>query len=468
MSEHRSSHVVDGKSKANRVDRRRFTQGIAATAVVLGVGSHAAASGAQDKVKIKFWTHTHPPMVELNKSLIADFMSANPDIEVQYEIIPNNDFATKMLASMGTGTGPDIINMDDSQLRSTYIPKGLVQEVDPTSMGYGSLDELKAAYIATALEGSTIDSKVYGVPSEFNVTAMAVNDAAFKEVGLDPATPPVNWDEVNTQGEKLITRDGDTLTRRGFDFVYLHSGWYHQLFGTLLLQTGGRYVAPDGTTVTVADPKSVAALQIWYDLIYKAKIADPNVANQDATVPYQDFLDGKVVMTPFNPWGMGQITKDTTVFDNWSVAPLPQLYPASAASDATPEASPIATGSAPVTPLYAYYWAVNALTTDDAKKAAAFKLIGYLSSYPGRWLKEASFIQPKAGWESSPEAADLPFFSVWSSEMLKGQFLPIVPAAEQVDTLMKAALEQSLLSGEEPQQALDAVKPQIEAAIASR
>ena len=63
--------------------------------------------------------------------------------------------------------------------------------------------------------------------------------------------------------------DGDTLTRRGFDFLYLHAGWYHTQFGTLLQQTGGAYVATDGTTVTVADPPTVQALQIWYDMIYK-------------------------------------------------------------------------------------------------------------------------------------------------------------------------------------------------------
>ncbi len=44
-------------------------------------------------------------------------------------------------------------------------------------------------------------------------------------------------------GQKLVVKDGDTLTRRGFDFLYLHAGWYHNQLGTLLLQTGGRYVA---------------------------------------------------------------------------------------------------------------------------------------------------------------------------------------------------------------------------------
>lgn len=453
-----------------RLDRRTLAKGTLGVAAGAAVGSAAivpaASVAAQDKTTIKFWTHTHPPMVELNKALVADFMAANPDIEVQYEIIPNNEFATKMLASMGTGTGPDIINMDDAQMRSTYVPKGLVQEVDPASMGYDSLDALKAAYIPTALEGSTVDGKVYGVPSEFNVTAMAVYDAAFTEVGLDPKAPPADWAAVTEQGAKLVVKDGDDLTRRGFDFVYLHSGWYHNLFGTLLLQTGGRVVAEDGRTVTVADAPSVEALHIWYDMIWgDPKIADPNVANQDATVPYQDFIDGKVAMTPFNPWGMGQITSESVVADKWSIAPLPQKHPGAAATG-TPAATP-ADGEEPVTPLYAYYWSVNALTTDEKKKAAAFKFIGYISSYPGRWLKESSFIQPKVGWEESDEAKALPFIDVWSSEMLKGRFLPVTPSGEQVDTLMKSALEQSLLSGEDPQAAMDAVKPQIEAAIAS-
>ncbi len=169
-------------------------------------------------------------------------------------------------------------------------------------------------------------------------------------------------------------------------------------------------------------------------------------------------------MTMFNPWGMGLITPDSAVGEDWAIAPLPQLHPGSADT-----ASPVADapGSGPVTPLYAYYWAVNSQTTDEAKKAAAFKFVGFLSSFPGRWLSESSFIQPVVGWEDSEEAKALPFFDVWSSEMLKGKFLPVVPAAEEVDAIMKSTLESSLFSGEDPQAALDAAKPEIEAAIAS-
>lgn len=433
----------------SKITRRRFAQGLAATPLVAGaVAKGAARATAQEKTTIKFWTHTHPPMVDLNKAIIEQFHAANPDIEVQYDIIPNTEFATKMLTSMGTGTGPDIINMDDNQMRSIYIPRGLVQPVDPAGLGYESLDALRAAYNPGSFEGAEAEGQIYGLPSEFNVTAFAINTAAYQEVGLDPAASPKTWDEVATTGQKLVVKDGDTLTRRGFDFLYIHAGWYHNQLGTLMNQTGGRYVAEDGTTVTVNEPPTVQALQIWYDFIYTSKIADPNVATREATVPYQDFLDGNLAMTLLNPWGMGLVTEDSAVYQKYAVVPLPQVTP-----------------DAPANPLYAYYWAVNALTTDEAKKAAAFKFVAFLASQPGPWLKNVNFIQPKIGWNELPEAADFPFYDVWAAEMLKGKFLPVTPKAEEVDNIMMQTIESSVLTGVAPQEALDAAKPQIEAVL---
>jgi multiple sugar transport system substrate-binding protein len=388
-------------------------------------------------------------MVEQYETMIPQFEEANPDITVEYEVIPNMEFGTKMLTSMGTGTGPDVINMDENAMRSVYIPRGLVQEVDPVGMGFASLEELQAKYLPGALEGASVDGKVYGVPSEFNVTAFAINTAAFEEAGLDPASPPKTWAEVGEMGQKLVVMDGDTMTRRGFDFLYLHAGWYHNQFGTLLLQTGGRIVAEDGTTVTVADPEAVAALQIWYDMVYTYKVADPNVASREATIPYQDFLDGKVAMTLMNPWGMGFMTDETVIGENWAIVPLPQVNP-----------------DAPVNPLYAYYWSLNAQTTDETIKNAASEFVGFLSSEPGQWLQNVDFIQPVVGWASLPEAADFQYGEIWEAQMAQGQFMPVIPQGEEVDNIVMQAIELSILSGVEPQEALDGAKTQIEAALA--
>ena len=63
----------------SRLTRRRFAKGLAAAPVVAGAAMHGVAlARAQEEVTIKFWFHTHPPMVEQNEAMIAEFMEANP------------------------------------------------------------------------------------------------------------------------------------------------------------------------------------------------------------------------------------------------------------------------------------------------------------------------------------------------------------------------------------------------------
>jgi maltose-binding protein MalE len=154
-------------------------------------------------------------------------------------------------------------------------------------------------------------------------------------------------------------------------------------------------------------------------------------------------------MTLMNPWGMGFMTDETVIGENWAIVPLPQVNP-----------------DAPVNPLYAYYWSLNAQTTDEAIKNAASEFVGFLSSEPGQWLQNVDFIQPVVGWASLPEAADFQYGEIWEAQMAQGQFMPVIPQGEEVDNIVMQAIELSILSGVEPQEALDGAKTQIEAALA--
>jgi len=53
---------------------------------VVGLGVSACSSGGKGdgKVHLTFWTHTHPPMIALNKTLIAEYEKAYLNVMIDY------------------------------------------------------------------------------------------------------------------------------------------------------------------------------------------------------------------------------------------------------------------------------------------------------------------------------------------------------------------------------------------------
>lgn len=410
------------------------------TSSTIASASHPASHSRAGSTTITFWTHTHPPMIAEFKKIIKEYEHLHPNVHIAYQTIPNVDFGTKMLSAFSTGTGPDIMNMDDNALRATYIPKGMLAPVNPRDVGYKSLAALKSGYEPGTLEGASLNGKVYGLPTEFDVTALAINTKEFKKAGLNPNNPPKTWTQLDKMGEQIVKKH---VASRAFDMVYVHSGWYHNELGTLLLQTGGRVLAPNGKSSWINKPAAVKAVKIWYDMVKKYRIANPHLASNNATVPYEDFINGSIAMTMFNPWGIPTITSGSAAYGNYKVVPLPQVNP-----------------SKPVDPFYAYYMCVNA---KSAHKAADFAFIRFALSKTGDWLKNVDFIQPKIGWTHLQQAKSMPFYNVWAQELKHGSFIPVNPP--QVDDLVMNGVNSALLKGESPKQAMDGTAQQINSAV---
>jgi multiple sugar transport system substrate-binding protein len=429
---------------------RRIAAAMTATlllAALAACGSDESSDeGGGDKaVELTYWTHTHPPMIDLNKELVAEYQAKNPNVTIKYEQIPNNEFGTKMLTALSNGSGPDIINMDDSALRGEYIPKDLLAPIDPAAFDKASAAEIESDYVPGTLDGAKgEDGQLYGVPSEFNATAFAINKAHFEDAGLDPADPPATWDEVAEAGKKLVAKGHE-----GFNFVYLHSGWYSQQLQTLLNETGGSILTEDGGASALDQPESVQALQIWDDLINKHKVGDADTASREATVPFDDFASGRRSMTMIYPWAVDQLKADNPdVFKDVEVVPLPQVDPAS-----------------PTGRWYAYYFAVNKASEHQRE---AWKFIRYLASQSERWQSDVNFVQPVTGWEESPVAKEnIPFLDVWSQAYSQGKFDEVAPHWSEVQDEIKAAVERTIFDGVPPEESLKQATESINGILGS-
>jgi multiple sugar transport system substrate-binding protein len=389
---------------------------LAAAAATLAATTVAScSSGDEGSGKtVTVWTHTHPPMIKVYKDLIKEFEDENPDLKVEYQTIPNDEFNTKMLTSMSNGSGPCVINMDDSALRGEYIPKKLLAPLDPKAFGESGVKDVEARYVDGTLDGAKgDDGTLYGLPSEYNATAFAINKAHFADAGLDPASPPASWTEVGEMAQKLKAKGHD----EGFSFLYLHSGWYSQQLQTLLKQSGGKIA--DGDKGALDSEASKAALQVWADLtVGPDRAADPNSVSREATEPFQDLATGKASMAMVYPWSMDQI-RDTNpdTYKDLQVVPLPQIDPAN-----------------PVNRSYGYYWAVG---KDCDDKAQAWKFVAFLADHPQDFLTGTSFVQPLKGWEDTPAAKKIPFIDVWGPAYGQGRFDEVTPSYAEVQDVIK-------------------------------
>jgi len=406
-------------------------------------GSLVTAQG-DEPVKLAFWFHTHPPMVALNEALIAEYMELNPNVTIEYQVIPNNQFFEKMIVSMSTGVGPDIINMGNSQLVSDYIPNGLVDEVDYAAMGYDSMEDLLAQYVPAGLTGAMVDGKYYGIPSEFNTDLLAIYVPDLVAAGYPADWAPTTWEELGEVAGSLSQFDANgNQTHRGFDLVYLHAGWYSNQFQTLAKQTGCTYYNEEGTESTINSPACVAAAQIWRDMIFKYKAANPALSARESTVPLQDYIDGTVSMTFIQPWGMELVREGSPErWENTALVPLPQYDPEN-----------------PKTKVNAYYWGVNA---DSQEQEEAWKFVAFLASHPGRWLLEVNFLQANANMDQLPEAAEFPYAESWMRALEPGEFFQLYPNANETHEALRVAMEDILFNDADIQTTFDNLKAELD------
>jgi multiple sugar transport system substrate-binding protein len=429
--------------------RRRTTAGaglalVALLAAACGGESGSESSSGDGDVTLQFWSHTHEPMNVLNERLIEEYESANPGVTIEYTVMPNADFFTRMLTTMSTGAGPDVVNMDDSNMRGEYIPKDLVAPVDPAAFGAADADEVRARYADGALDGASgPDGGIYGIPSEFNGSAFAVNAQHFADAGLDPADPPETWDDVVAYGEALAAAGHENA----FNFNYLHSGWYTQQLNLLLNQTGGSILDDSGAESALTSPESQAAVELWRELA-TAGIGDPNAATRDPNNPYADLAAGNQSMAVVYPWAMEQIAQSNPdTYENLVVVPLPQVDP-----------------SNPAVRGYGYYWGVN---SQSEQQQAAWEFVAFLADHSEDWLAEASFVQPVQGWQETEAAQAIDFIDVWAGAYAGVTFDEVGPHWEEVRDAMMNMINDVVFNGADVASATENASGLVEQSVNS-
>lgn len=204
--------------------------------------SQPAAPAEQVTITISNWLEAEEATSAIFKELLDDFMAANPDVKVESQAIPFNQYKDQVLIAGTSGNAADVI-MGNSQMMSAFNGAGILAELD-TLAAKEVLDDIYPGY----LSGTTYDGKVKALSWAPHPLAMYYNKDLFTKAGLDPEKAPTTWDEM-TEAARAITKlgkdeSGNTLYGLGIPTGKVaHTG---TVFNGILYSYGGHFVDDNG------------------------------------------------------------------------------------------------------------------------------------------------------------------------------------------------------------------------------
>lgn len=241
---------------------------------------------------LEFWnglTGTDKASVD---ELVADFNESQSAIEVISTAMPWDVLKQKLLSSITSGSGPDLVSIDTADL-AQFVEAGALQPLDDF-YGSGLVDDENL--VTAAVEATRLGDSRYGIPLNFFTSMLYWNKDLFAAAGYDH--PPTTWAEFEEMAQELtVDEDGDGTPEQYAIALADHDTV--PMFQPLLWNTGGGVVSDDGTTALLDDPATLEALQFWVDQVVTHKVSPVGMSGPDADALFQS---GKAAMEIVGPW----------------------------------------------------------------------------------------------------------------------------------------------------------------------
>jgi multiple sugar transport system substrate-binding protein len=281
----------------------------ATVAMAVGGLSSCSSSGsgdAGDKVSLTYalWDKNFAPAAQKQ---IDAYHAAHPKVRITLEVSAYADYFTRLQAAATGGQAPDVFWMNAPNFR-LYASNGALQPLSDVPVD-------TSVYPKSLVSLYSDHGKQFGLPAQFDTVALWYNKAIFDRAGL--RYPDASWTWSTFQHAARTLTDAG---RGVYGTAALLEG--QEVYYNTIFQAGGYVVSPDGRRSGYADPRTIAGLAFWTDLI-RAK-ASPSQQQMTDTLPIQMFESGKIAMYWGGSWDAVEFGHNSYTRANADVAPLPQ------------------------------------------------------------------------------------------------------------------------------------------------
>jgi multiple sugar transport system substrate-binding protein len=399
----------------------------------------AIPASAQQKT-ITIATHyTDEQMRPLN-ACFRRYEAENPGIRIVHQQATFRDFLQTILTARIGGRSPDIYNV--YSIWGVQLVSNGVLDAPPSDV----IDFVQREYEARTVDAATVGGKIWGVPAEVSTYLLVYNKELLKNAGF-PA-PPKTWNELADMAGKITRTDAQgKITVAGYAFGPTPANAVHP-FRTLLFSRGKELFTDGLRSTNLTSPEAVEIVS------KQAELFRNNVTS--TSVQVRDFPSGSVGMM---------------ITANWFKDTLRQGL--GDAFDRVVGVAPIPGGDDWRTYQYSFYYGVDARSRN---KPDAWRLVRWLNapqaagkrSCVGDMLVSMGGLTAnKADIAASQAEMSDGFTRPYVEAISSGRAISEknVPQAQEIEVVIRGAIEEAWLGRKAPRDALAAANAQIESIL---
>jgi multiple sugar transport system substrate-binding protein len=387
----------------------------------LGLAGAASAQTVVDFAVAEYSAKTGPYF----EKVAADFEAANPDIDINIEVIPWNTLLQRLTTDIAGGNAPDLSIIGTRWLLD-FASQGIAEPID----GYLT-PEFKDTFIGTFMEPGIIDGQMMGLPVAASARAMMVNLDLYEKAGV---APPTTWDELYTASQAIAALPEDVFAfglqgkEIETDAYFYYSLWTH----------GGNILNEDGTSGLNSEAGITAAT--LYKKMIDEGLTQPSPTNYNREDVFNLFKQGQVATIFTFPMLIPQIKEEAPNL-RYQILPLPE-----AGAKAT-------------------YGVTDTLMmfADSDVKEAAWKFIefAYQDKYRSEFDIGEGFLPVTKNVAAMDNFSKDPDVAGFAAGLPYAKFAPIIANWEEIADVTVRTLQQIYLGEVTPEDGLNAAAAEI-------
>jgi raffinose/stachyose/melibiose transport system substrate-binding protein len=255
---------------------------------------------AQDKTELRIWDQfTDPTESENAEKIYAAFEAKNPNIDIVREAFQTVQMRDTVNTAIASGTGPDVIFYDAGPgFAGVLADAGLLLPLDDYAAQYGWTERVAAP----ALEATSLDGKLYGMPLQTDLIGMFYNKTLLDQEGM----------EVPETVDDLVAFCGQAKEKGYIPIAFADNpGWeaFHQFS-----MTSNQMIGPEAMRALLFEnqgrwdtPEIVKAIEVYFVTLRDAGC----FPDDPAAITYEDgnplFYNGEALLHTTGSWLTGEI-----------------------------------------------------------------------------------------------------------------------------------------------------------------